>query len=182
MRLCFSFINFKALAIFTVIAIIFCGMANNLQSQNIVLDNNCTNEIISISPLEEIIDKSIWKLEIPKIDLVADISDGTDFMTLNKYIGHFEDTPQNKGNVCLAGHNRGYSVNYFEKIKELEIGDEIYYTYNGMKHKYIVNSKDIIKDTDWEKLENTEDNRLTLITCVENEPELRRCIQAIEKN
>ena len=27
----------------------------------------------------------------------------------------------------------------------------------------------------------TEENRITLITCVENEPEYRRCIQGIEK-
>ena len=39
----------------------------------------------------------------------------------------------------------------------------------------------IIKDTDWSRLENTEENILTLITCVENKPEQRRCIQAIEK-
>lgn len=180
MRLCFSFIDIKSLAIFTIIAIVFCGMINKLQFQNIVLDNKCTNEIISIS--KDVIDENIWKLEIPKIELVADISDGTDSATLNKYIGHFEDTPKYQGNVCLAGHNRGYNVNYFEKIKELEIGDEIYYIYNGKKYEYIVNSKNIIKDTDWKNLENTQDNRLTLITCVENEPEFRRCIQAIEKN
>ena len=39
----------------------------------------------------------------------------------------------------------------------------------------------IIKDTDWNFLENTEDNMLTLITCVENQPEYRRCIQAVER-
>ena len=38
----------------------------------------------------------------------------------------------------------------------------------------------IIKDTDWSKLENTQDNRITLITCVENVPDSRRCIQGIE--
>ena len=39
----------------------------------------------------------------------------------------------------------------------------------------------IIKDTEWEYLDNTEENMLTLITCVENEPEYRRCVQAVEK-
>jgi len=154
-------------------------MINNLQLKNIASKNNCTNEVITI--FNETVDENIWKLEIPKIGLVADISEGTDSQTLNKYIGHFIDTPKNQGNVCLAGHNRGYNFNYFENLKELEIGNEIYYTCNGKRLEYVVNSKDIIRDTDWTKLENTEDNRLTLITCVENEPELRRCIQAIEK-
>lgn len=181
MRFCFSFIDIKSVAVFTIIAIVFCSIINNLQSENTVLENNyCTNEIITIS--DESIDSKVWKLEIPKINLIADISEGTDRQTLNKYIGHFEETPKIQGNICLAGHNRGYKVNYFEKIKELEIGDEIYYTYNQERLEYIVSSKNIIKDTDWSNLENTEDNRLTLITCVENEPELRRCIQAIEKN
>ena len=31
-------------------------------------------------------------------------------------------------------------------------------------------------------LEKTEENTITLITCVENEPEYRRCVQAIEEN
>ena len=39
----------------------------------------------------------------------------------------------------------------------------------------------IIKDTNWNYLKNTEKNKITLITCIENEPEYRRCIQAIEK-
>ncbi len=38
----------------------------------------------------------------------------------------------------------------------------------------------IIKQTNWEYIENTKDNRITLITCVENMYEYRRCIQAIE--
>ena len=38
----------------------------------------------------------------------------------------------------------------------------------------------IIKDTDWSYLQETKENKLTLITCVENEPKYRRCIQAIE--
>ena len=40
----------------------------------------------------------------------------------------------------------------------------------------------IIKDTDIDVLENTEENILTLITCVENEPNYRRCVQAEEKD
>lgn len=151
---------------------------NNMIKTNQLVEENVYTEEIN---LNENIDYNIWRLEIPKINLVADISEGTDNDILNKYIGHFEETPKYTGNVCLAAHNRGYSVNYFEKIKELEIGDEIYYICNGQKNYYIVNSKNIIKDTDWSKLENTYEDTLTLITCVENQPNYRRCIQAIKK-
>lgn len=123
-----------------------------------------------------------WLLKIQKIDLKAEISEGTTPEVLNKYIGHFINTPKENGNIVLAAHNRGYAVNYFERLKELEIGDEIIYIYNGNDFKYIVESKTIIKDTQIEVLENTKDNILTLITCVENEPEYRRCIKANLKN
>ena len=123
-----------------------------------------------------------WKLEIPKIDLVATIAEGTTEEILDAYIGHFEETQKENGNVGLAAHNRGYKVNYFNRLKELEKGDEIIYTYFGVSKIYEVKKSYIIEDTNWEVLENTIDNRLTLITCVENEPTKRRCVQAIEKN
>lgn len=125
--------------------------------------------------------EEIWKIEIPKISLIANIAEGTSKETLNKYVGHFDITQKDKGNIGLAGHNRGYEVNYFQNLKILEKGDEIKYTYNNFERIYEVEKIRIIKDTDWGYLENTEDNRLTLITCVENQPEYRRCIQAIEK-
>ena len=39
---------------------------------------------------------------------------------------------------------------------------------------------DVIKETDWQNLKETVDNRITLITCVEDKPEFRRCVQAVE--
>ena len=127
-----------------------------------------------------IINSNVWKVEIPKIELIANISEGTTKEILDEYVGHFESSQKEKGNVCLAAHNRGYNVNYFERIKELTIGDEIYYTFGNTNKKYKVNLITIIKDIDWTYLENTEDNRITLITCLEDEPEYRRCIQGIE--
>ena len=36
-------------------------------------------------------------------------------------------------------------------------------------------------DEEFDELEETEENTITLITCIENEPEYRRCVRAIEK-
>ena len=121
-----------------------------------------------------------WKLEIPKISLCAKISEGTTSKVMDKYIGHFMETSKDNGNVGLAAHNRGYKVNYFSNLKKLEKGDLVIYTYKGKSQKYTVTSKEIIKDTDWSKLENSKVNKLTMITCVENKPEYRLCVQAIE--
>jgi LPXTG-site transpeptidase (sortase) family protein len=131
---------------------------------------------------EKEIKNTIWQINIPKIELSADISNGTDKETLNKYVGHFIETPIEDGNIALAGHNRGYDVNYFSRLKELREGDEIIYIHNEINRIYEVTKNKIIKDTDIDVLENTEENILTLITCVENEPNYRRCVQAEEKD
>ena len=122
-----------------------------------------------------------WYLEIPKINLKAPIEEGTTKEIMDQFIGHFEESKTWIGNVCLAAHNRGYEKNYFAKVKHLVQGDTILYFYQGEQKTYIVEKNDIIQDTDLTCLENTEENSLTLITCVENEPNYRRCVKAVEK-
>lgn len=100
---------------------------------------------------------------------------------MDKYVGHFEESSKWFGNIGLIAHNRGYEKNYFANIKNLKEGDKILYYYEKNTMEYIVEKNIIIKDTDWSHLENTEDNKITLITCVENEPSYRRCIQGIQK-
>ena len=90
------------------------------------------------------------------------------------------ETVKRNGNIGLAAHNRGYKVNYFQNLKKLKEGDEIIYKYKEFEKRYVVKTLKIISDEDWSLLENTEDNRITLITCVENEPQYRRAVQAIE--
>ena len=122
----------------------------------------------------------IWRIEIPKIGINAPIRAGTSQTVLATAVGHFEESVDWNGNVALAGHNRGYNCNFFQNIKNLQEGDKIiYYTEYGKRvYKVVINK--IIQQTDWSYIKNTEDNRITLITCVENMYEYRRCIQAIE--
>lgn len=122
-----------------------------------------------------------WDIEIPAINLKAEIAQGTSQEIMNNYVGHFEETQLEFGNIGLAAHNRGYPVNYFQDLKKLEEGDEIIYKHEDFEMIYTVETMEIIENTNWDYLENTEDNRITLITCVENEPKYRRCIQGIEK-
>ena len=151
------------------------------KNNTVILENVISNELITTKRLEF---PENWKLEIPKINLDAKIVEGTTDEILNKYIGHFEETGVLNGNVALAAHNRGYDVNYFERLKELNIEDKVYYTYGDIKKEYIVFSKEIIKDTNVDVLDDFQNgkNILTLITCVEDMPELRRCIRCIETN
>lgn len=149
---------------------------------NIEIELKTPNNTVAISEqYQNKIDiKKIWQIEIPRINLVAPIAEGTSANIMNEYVGHFEETPKNKGNIGLAAHNRGYKVNYFQNLKLLQKGDLIIYTYNGEISKYSVNELGIIKDIDWSKLESSSQDKLTLITCLEDEPEYRRYIQAVK--
>lgn len=147
------------------------NVENQIQNKVSNSLNNQTNFQESQQETEE------WYIEIPIINLKANIKEGTEKETLDDYVGHFEETQKENGNIGLAAHNRGYKNNYFENIKKLKEDDSIFYNYKGKTKEYKVEKISIIKDTDWNCLENTEKNIITLITCVENQPEYRRCIQ-----
>ncbi|NLC88295.1 MAG: class D sortase [Clostridiaceae bacterium] len=124
--------------------------------------------------------KNNWRILIPKINLDAPILEGTNKENLRRGVGHFKQTDKWDGNVCLAAHNRGYKYNFFQEIKRLEIGDTIEYHNKKRIRTYSVTWKGKIKETDLSYLRYTNDNKLTLITCAENMPEYRLCIQAYE--
>lgn len=176
-----------------IITIIIFLILNSFTSQNSVISIRNISNIISkiefpkaISKVKEQNNESLdieignWYIEIPSINLKAPIAEGTDIDTLNTKVGHFNETDKTIGNVGLAAHNRGYKYNYFEKLKKLKINDEIIYKYENFEKKYLITKIEIIKNTDWSYLEKTEKNKITLITCVENEPQYRRCVQAEE--
>ena len=88
-------------------------------------------------------------------------------------------TPEKQiGNICLAAHNRGYKYNFFQEIKNLRIGDIIKYIINGEELEFEVSSNNVIEETDIAVLKDTDETKLTLITCEENKKAYRRCIQA----
>lgn len=149
-----------------------------VENQNIQVNKIEESESKDKNETQEISED--WYLEIPSINLKANIKEGTTKEIMEDFIGHFEETKKEAGNIGLAAHNRGYKNNYFEHLKELKEGDIIYYKYKNIKKEYIVTNQSIIKDTDWSILEDTEENMITLITCVENQPEYRRCIQGKE--
>ena len=62
-----------------------------------------------------------WTIKIPKIGLEANIAEGTTTEVMNEYVGHFEETSRDFGNIGLAAHNRRISSELFctfEKIKD----------------------------------------------------------------
>ena len=123
---------------------------------------------------------SLGTLEIPAIGLTVKVVQGTDSAALKKGAGHFTNTSIWDGNVCFAGHNRGTN-NYFGKIHTLEAGDTITLTTMLGTRTYAVASVEKVSVTDSSGTAATTDNRVTLYTCVMDQPEYRWCVTAIQQ-
>jgi len=124
-------------------------------------------------------DGSIGTLSIPKLNVTGKVFEDESLENLSKGIGHFKFTSCWDGNVGFAAHNRGLSV-AFGKIHTLSAGDKIIYSTKLGTRTYEVYSVSQIKETDMSKLQRTNENIVTLITCVNDKPELRWCVQARE--
>ena len=124
-------------------------------------------------------DGSIGTLKIAKLGISVKVWEGESTTSMAKGVGHYSSTSAWDGNVGLAGHNRGAKYN-IGTIKNLVAGDTITYTTMYGTRTYQVTSVKTITNTDWSYLQGTADNRITTTTCLENHPESRVCVQAVE--
>lgn len=146
------------------------------KTETILNDQNIIEQV-SFNYDDEKDESAIGYLTIEKIGLMqTPIKEGTDENTLNKYIGHFSDSAFLEGNVALAGHNRGYEKNYFENLKDLKGGELIIYQTRSEAKVYKVTEIKKVNESNVDIIKNTKDNRITLITCVENKPKERLVI------
>lgn len=194
-----SKLNFKSNKIFLILVIlilftIFLSLIvinkkiksiNQISNISSNINNEATedslNNLSNLSNIKETNNNIISYLSIPSISLEkAPIKEGIDEITLNEYIGHFPSTSKTDGNIGVAAHNRGYKNNYFMNINKLRIGDEIIYIVDDISKKYKVEKKIEIDSYDWSYLNQTADNRITLITCIDNNPNKRLVVQAVE--
>lgn len=169
-------IIFLVVGLFALNMIIKTGEDNKIKNNDTKTENVLTEEELDELDMQE--NRNIGNLEIPKINLKADIAEGTDLETLKTYIGHFTNSSVWDGNIALAAHNRGAGVeSYFQDINKLEKGDTIIYRNELGERRYQVYSIQEIENSNWSVTKNTEENIITLITCVANRPELRLCVQ-----
>lgn len=171
-----------AILVFTIAMIYFCTYdKNKVEVEKIKTDTEMQD--VTFEKEDEVLnDDIIGMLKIDKIGLNACIKEGSNSKILKFYIGHIENTSLYDGNVGLAAHNRGGNYAFFARLNELEQGDKIiYHTKYGDK-QYVVIDKQVIMETDWSMLKDTNDNRITMITCIKNKENQRLCVQAIEEN
>jgi len=132
-----------------------------------------------IEKVEETVSDNIGMLEIPKISVYKEVYEGYSLDILDKGLGHVSDTAQWSGNIGILGHNYSQKPSgYFKNLYKLVIGDEvIYHTEFGTK-KYKVSEIIEIDDNDWSVMSNTAEDKITMVTCVMNNPSKRLCVIA----
>lgn len=181
-------IKYILIVVIMIISLFSAKILLSFISENENTSGTEESQIIQDGDMEEIdqdslpyTEETIGKLKIPKLEIEAEIKEGIDLEILANSIGHFKNSSLWDGNIALASHNRGSSVaHYFEGIHLLDVGDEIIYTTNMGERRYQVFSQKEISNTDWSVTLNTEENMITLITCVTGQPEKRLCVQAKE--
>ena len=131
-------------------------------------------------------DGSMGLLTIPKLDLSAPVyetEEGGEIESMTKGLAHFAVTSAWDGNIGLCSHNvaPAGAVAYFRDIHKLAEGDIIRYKTALGEREYRVTEVKEISEDDWTALGRTEDNRLTLITCITGKPNMRLMVQAVEE-
>ncbi|MFA9397335.1 MAG: class D sortase [Clostridiaceae bacterium] len=113
------------------------------------------------------IEGTIGIIKIPKIDLKVAIGDGVDMDTLKYAVGHYTDSvyPGDVGNCSIAGHRSYTYSEYFNRLDEVEIGDEILIVTSNGEFTYKVYDKFIVEPEETWVLDDSKDSELTLITC-----------------
>ncbi len=102
-------------------------------------------------------------LRIPKIRLEVAVLPGTDDFTLNRAVGHIEDTalPGTDGNSGIAGHRDGF----FRGLKDIGPADVIELETLRGKEVYRVERTWVVYPEDVSVLDATPTRALTLVTC-----------------
>jgi sortase A len=102
-------------------------------------------------------------VRIPKIRLEVPVLPGTDDRTLDRGVGHIDDTPLPgaDGNSGIAGHRDGF----FRGLKDIVPGDEIELETIKGKEIYRVDRTWVVNPEDVTVLDPTLTRSLTLVTC-----------------
>ena len=121
----------------------------------------------------------IGRLTVERLGRNVNIYGGATMRNMDFGGAHFSFTGLTSGNVGLIGHNRG-SNGFFSFVRLLRVGDVMTFYTGDVTRRYAVVNVFTINETDFSYLTQFGDNRLTLITCVEYQPRLRRVAVALE--
>lgn len=110
----------------------------------------------------------IGLITIPKIDVTLMLVEGVSKQALKYAVGHMPGTgmPGEVGNCAIAGHRSYTFGEYFNRLDEVQIGDEIDITIGKEQYIYRVYESFLVEPTEISVTEPQGDKKVvTLITC-----------------
>ena len=141
---------------------------NQLQAalENIQETGEMSEQVSSLSLDEDDLYNTV-KLYIPAIDLNAPVLPETTKEYLNIALTQIKSKQvPGQGNFTIAGHNSAVYGRHFNRLHELNIGDEIQLIDGEKVHIYQVDSKRVIAPSDVDVLnDHPNKDEITLVTC-----------------
>lgn len=106
---------------------------------------------------------AMGRLEIPRLHLTVPVLEGVGNAELDAGAGHFPETAAlgDHGNCALAAHRD----THFRKLAQIETGDRVVVQVPGRSLRYHVVSTEVVDPGAVGVLDETADDRLTLVTC-----------------
>ncbi|MCL1934877.1 MAG: sortase [Defluviitaleaceae bacterium] len=159
------------------------SFGHTTRNHHMQVHNIHNNSHININFLTEHIPynsgQRIGTLRVERLNRSIAVFEGENMRNMDFGAGRFTSSGLNFGNLALIGHNRG-SNGFFDFVRRLQEGDIIIFEGNTYTRRFEVSFERIVHESDMTPTEQFEDNRLTLITCVEYEPRYRRVAVAFE--
>lgn len=174
--------NFRPIILILAIFIILTGFG----LWRIDKSRNFSSPSFTPSPLYQDFHLVVSKLSI-NAPVIADV-DGTDkdayFKALEGGVAHFKGTtkPGEGSNIFIFGHSSFYWYKpgdykeIFKTLPDLIVGDEIILWYQAKEYRYKVTETKEVQPTAVDVLKPTEQEQVTLMTCVPPGTTLRRLI------
>lgn len=106
------------------------------------------------------------RIQIPAINIDAQVVAGDDWEQLKKGVGHHPGTanPGERGNVVLSAHDDIFGE-IFRHLDQLKPGDEVIVYSGNQRYRYVITAQRIIRPTQVEVMQPTSDPTVTLISC-----------------
>jgi len=131
------------------------------QKLNIIQES----EVSHIEKKEESLGQ-VMMLSIPSIDLYQPILKTLSDDNLNVALTQIkEDQVLGSGNFTVAGHLSSVDGRHFNRLPEVQIGDEVSVLTDKQVYTFTVDSREVIEATDVDVLDDGDQSEITLITC-----------------
>jgi len=140
-----------------------------------------SSEVLAMQSIEEyigddfVLDQKVLEeqnasLTIESVKISGNISEGITSEAMERGFWHFPTSslPGKKGNVVIIGHRFKYippATNTFFNLDKVSIGDKIKVSVGEETYTYVVTDINVAEPNDISVIQQTDDYRLTLITC-----------------